>query len=1071
MMKSARFRRLVPALAVLSVMALFLPAAAMARPYPQSALQALSWRLVGPFRGGRSVAVAGVAGEPDTYYFGGADGGVWKTVNSGNSWRNVSDCCFKNGAIGAIAVAPSDPNVIYVGTGEPFPRGNMATGDGVWKSTDAGKTWTHVGLDDTRVIGGIVVDPRDPEHVYVAALGHVFGPNPERGVYESTDGGAHWKKILYVDEHTGAVNLVMDPKNPRVLYAAMWQVERRPWYFSSGGKGSGLYKSTDGGAHWENLSHNPGMPKGVQGKIDIAVAPSDPNRLYAMVEAKTGGLFRSDDAGATWHRVYHRSNLTQRAWYFSEIYVDPKNPDRVYAPQVAGLFVSNDGGRSFRPLHTPHGDNHTLWINPNDPETMIVSNDGGAAVSHDGGKSWSSENNQPTAQFYHVSLDDQFPFHIYGAQQDNSTVEITSRDTNNEGGYAIGDKDWHAVAGGESGFVVPEPGKPWITYGGGYDGALDRFNSRTGQHTFLDPWPDNGMGHAAKDLKYRFQWTYPIVVSKHDPSTLYVGSQYVMKSTDGGKTWETISPDLTRNDKQKQASSGGPITQDNTSVEYYDTVFALAESPLKAGLLWAGTDDGKVWITRDDGKHWHDVTPGGLPKWTTISIIDPSPLDPGTAFLAARRYRQDDYRPYVYKTTDYGAHWQKITDGLPKDQSSFVVRQDAQDPDLLFAGTLNGVYVSFNGGGEWQPLQLNLPHTAVRDMAIQPQYDALVLATHGRAFWVLDNLEPLREITPKALDADAFLFTPQTAYLTGGGSFPGANARGMGENPPSGVSVFYELKQAPKAGEKVTLTFTDAKGRTLAEFSNLKTPAGKPVGGSKDFYPPRHPHQQGVVPARQGMNRFVWNLRLPPAPAVPGSVVWFGSMAGPRVPPGTYTATLDVGGKQYTRTFTVAKDPRVDATQADLDAQFALLSQIHSKLVDLNRAILRIRALHKQIRDYQPRLAKGTPAAKKAADILSRLETIEKTLMQTQSHSSEDPLNYPVRLRSKLATLAFETGAALGRPTRAERQVWQELSAKIDGQLQDLAAVTGQDIPALNRLIGQSGLQPIAAPAAATASP
>ncbi|MGA7965128.1 MAG: glycosyl hydrolase [Gammaproteobacteria bacterium] len=1068
-MISVRTRRLATTLAALAVMALSLPAVAVAAQiYPDSALQALSWRLVGPFRGGRSVAVTGVVGEPDTYYFGGADGGVWKTVNSGNSWSNVSDCCFKDGAVGAIAVAPSDPNVIYVGTGEPFPRGNMATGDGVWKSTDAGKTWTHVGLDDTHVIGSIVVDPRDPSHVYVAALGHVFGPNTERGVYESTDGGAHWKKILYLDEHTGAVNLVMDPKNPRVLYAAMWQVKRRPWYFSSGGARDGLYKTTDGGAHWHDISHNPGMPKGVLGKIDIAVAASDPNRLYAMVEAKTGGLFRSDDAGASWQRVYHRSNLTQRAWYFSQVYVDPKNPDRVYAPQVAGLFVSNDGGRSFMPLRTPHGDNHTLWINPTDPDTMIVSNDGGAAVSHDGGQSWSSEDNQPTAQFYHVSLDDQFPFHIYGAQQDNSTVEIASRNTT---GYAIGDKDWRAVAGGESGFVVPVPGKPWITYGGGYDGALDRFNARTGQHTFLDPWPDNGMGHPAKDLKYRFQWTYPIIVSKHDPSTLYVGSQYVMKSSDGGKTWQAISPDLTRDDKQKQASSGGPITQDNTSVEYYDTVFALAESPLQAGLLWAGTDDGKVWVTRDDGKHWHDVTPGGLPKWATISIIDPSPLKPGTAFLAARRYRQDDYKPYIYKTTDYGAHWQKITDGLPSDQSSFVVRQDTQDANLLFAGTLNGVYVSFNGGGHWQPLQLNLPHTAVRDMAIQPQYNALVLATHGRAFWVLDNLEPLREMTRKALDADAFLFTPQTAYLTGGGSYPGANARGMGENPSSGVSVFYELKQAPKPGTKVTLTFSDAKGKTVAEFSNLKTPEGKPATNSTEFYPPKHPRQQGVVPTQSGMNRFVWNLRVPSATDVPDSVVWFGSMAGPRVPPGTYTATLNVSGKSYTRQFKVAKDPRVSATQADLDAQFALLSQIHSKLNAVDKAVLSIRKLRKQIQGYQPRLAIGSTAGKKAKSILAQLTAIEQALMQTKSHASEDPLNYPVRLRSKLATLAYETGASLAHPTQAEKQVWQKLSAQVDTQLEALRKVNGQDVPTLNQLIQQAKLPPVTVPPAATAMP
>lgn len=1059
-----RIHRLVFCAAALATAA-FCAQPARAQAYSAKSLQALSWRLVGPFRGGRAVAVAGVTGQPRTFYFGGVDGGVWKTTDGGADWRNVSDCCMDTGAIGALAVAPSDPNVIYAGTGEPFPRGNMATGDGVWKSTDAGKTWTHVGLDDTRVIASIVVDPRDPDHVYAAALGHVFGPNRERGVYESSDGGAHWKKVLYVDEHTGAVNLVMDPANPRVLYAAMWQMQRRPWYFSSGGPGSGLYKTIDGGAHWSEISHNPGMPKGTQGKISIAVAASDPNRLYAMVEAKHGGLFRSDDAGANWQRVYHRSNLTQRAWYFSEVYVDPKNPDRVYAPQVAGLFVSNDGGHSFKPLSTPHGDNHTLWINPDDPDTMIVSNDGGAAVSYNAGTSWSSEDNQPTAQFYHVSLDDQFPFHIYGAQQDNTTVEITSRNTR---GYAIGTKDWRSVAGGESGFVVPVPGKPWITYGGGYDGALNRLDTRTGQDEFLDPWPDNGMGHPAKDLKYRFQWTYPIVVSKHDPETIYAGSQYVMRSTDGGRTWKAISPDLTRDDAGRQASSGGPITQDNTSVEYYDTVFALAESPLKAGLLWAGTDDGKVWVTRDDGKHWHEVTPGGLPKWTTVSMIDASPLQPGTAFLAARRYRQDDYRPYVYKTTDYGAHWTKITSGLPQDQSSFVVRQDTQDADLLFAGTLDGVYVSFDGGGQWQPLRLGLPRTAVRDMAIQPRYDALVLATHGRAFWVLDNLEPLREMSRKAVDADAFLFTPQTAYLTGGGSYPGANARGEGENPPNGVSVFYELKDAPANGKAVTLTFSDSSGHTLASFSNLETPSGQPVLASNEFYPPKHRREADVVPTRAGMNRFVWDLRLPAAKQIPDSVVWFGSMRGPRVPPGTYTVTLDAGGKHYSRQFTVAKDPRAQASQADLDAQFALLTRIHSMLGQLDRTVLGLRALRKRIEAYQPRLAKGSDAAKQASGILGQLDDIETALMQTKSHASEDPLNYPVKLRSKLATLAFETGASLSRPTAAEEQVWQELSAKVERQFSAWKAVKTQAVPKLNGLIRSADLPPVTVPAAAT---
>ena len=1036
------------------------PQALARSPYPGSSIQALQWRLIGPFRGGRAVAVSGVIGHPQTFYFGGADGGVWKTTDTGKHWRNVSDCCLTTGAIGAIAVAPSDPNVIYVGTGEPFPRGDMATGDGIWKSTDAGHSWTHLGLAATRVISGIVVDPRNPDHVYVAALGHVFGPNPERGIYESHDGGKNWHKLLYLNEHVGAVDLVMDPDNPRILYAAMWRVSRKPWRFSSGGPGSGLYKSTDGGAHWVGLSHNPGMPKGAIGKIGIAVSAAAPNRLYAIIEAKAGGVFRSDNGGATWQRLFHQSELTQRAWYFSRLYADPKNPNRLYAPQVKGLFISNDGGKTFHPRSTPHGDNHVLWINSAHPRIMIVGNDGGAAISRDGGQSWSGENNQPTAQFYHVALDGQFPFHVYGAQQDDTTVDITSRNTR---GGGIGVHNWHSVAGGESGFVVPVPGKPWITYGGGYDGSLTRLNTRTGQREFLDPWPDNPMGHAAVDLRYRFQWTYPIVVSRFAPNTIYVGAQYVLESTDGGRQWKRISPDLTRNDKALQVSSGGPITQDNTSVEYYDTIFALAESPLRPNLLWAGTDDGRVWITTDNGKHWRNVTPSGLPAGATISSIEPSHFHAGTVFIASRRYRRDDYRPYLYKTGDYGKHWRRITRGLPDNESSFVVHQDTRDPNLLFAGTLNGVYVSFNGGKNWQSLQRNLPPVAVRDMAIQPQANALVVATHGRAFWVLDNLQPLRELSPQALRAPAFLFTPQTARLTGGYRNSKANAESEGENPPNGVTVFYELRHAPRSGEPVSLSFATAEGRILARFSNLKTPLGKPLTPPKDFYPPHHPHQSGIVKDRAGMNRFVWNLRLPPATPIPGSVLWMGSLTGPRVIPGTYQVTLTVGKTAYTRQFVVAKDPRSSATQADLEARFGLLSKIHSRLNAVDRAILTLRRLRKQILAYQPRLPTDTPAAGQAKSILDETNGIETMLMQTRSHAVEDPLNYPVRLRNKLAALAMVVGASLSRPTDAEYAVWKLLDKKTGNRLQALSKIITGRIAKLNALIKQSGLPPIAA--------
>ncbi|MDN5863906.1 MAG: glycosyl hydrolase [Gammaproteobacteria bacterium] len=1055
-----KFARLLPFVAV--AFALAASSACAASPVPASSYDALHWRNIGPFLGGRSLAVAGVPGKPLTFYAGFTGGGVWKTTNAGKSWINISGQMLETGSVGALAVAPSDPNVIYVGMGEPAIRGDMATGDGVYKSSDGGKTWTHAGLGKTHVIGDIVIDPRNAEHVYVAALGHVFGPNKERGVYETTDGGKHWEKILYVDEKTGAVDLAMVPANPRVLYAAMWQAFRRPWMLSSGGPGSGLYKSTDGGAHWTNISRHPGLPKGLLGKIGITVSPADPNRLYAIIEAEAGGVFRSDDAGATWKRVYGQSHLRQRAWYFSRMYADPQNVDTVYAPQVAGVFKSTDGGEQFTPLHLPHGDVHDLWINPKQPRIMIAGTDGGAAVTQDGGKSWSTLRNQPTGQFYHVALDDAFPFHVYGAQQDRGSIALANRSS----GFGITAADMHSVAGGESGYVVPVPGKPWITYGGGYGGLLERSNARTGQSMLVGAWPDNPMGHGAKDLKYRFQWTYPILISKFPPHAIYIGAQYVLRSTDRGKSWTRISPDLTRDIESKQVASGGPITKDNTSVEYYGTVFALVQSPLDKDVLWAGSDDGLVHVTTDGGKHWQDVTPGGLPKLSTISIIEPSHFDAGTAYLAARRYRMDDFEPYLYKTTDYGGSWTKITNGLPQDESSFVIRQDTEAKNLLFAGTLGGVYVSFDDGGQWQPLQLDLPHVPVRDMRIHPRASALVLATHGLGFQVLDNLEPLREMNAGIADAVQYLFTPEPAYLTTGFSFsrPGV---AVGENPPNGVVVFYELAKAPPEDEKVSLTFATAAGTTIASFSNQTDAQGKPLEKDQDFYPPREPKQKGVVPAEAGMNRFVWNLRVPDATAVPGAVLWFGSMRGPHVVPGSYRVTLAVGDAETTRAFTVRKTPVTAATQADLEAQFALAMKIHHKLDATDKAILKLRKARKAVKGYLDRLegkANAGTVEKAARPIVATLTEIEYALMQTKSHAPEDPLNYPIRLNNKLAALALVVQAGYTRPSRQAYAVFAELSAKVDAQLQKLHHVLDVELPNLNALIRQAGIAPIAVP-------
>lgn len=1045
------------------VLALGVSSAAAAATVPTLDYKALHWRNIGPFLGGRSIAVAGAADEPGTFYFGSTGGGVWKSTDFGLHWKPISDKYFKTGAVGALAVAPSDSNVIYAGMGESAIRGDMETGDGIYKSTDGGKTWSRAGLAQTGVISTIVIDPREPEHVWVAAMGHVFGRNPERGIFETRDGGEHWKKLLFVDDKTGAIDLAMDPHNPRVLYAAMWQAFRRPWMLSSGGPGSGLYKSTDGGAHWVNISTHPGLPTGILGKIGITVSGADSNRLYAIVEAKAGGVFRSDDAGKTWKRVFNNSELTQRAWYFSHIYADPRDMNTVYAPEVGGIFKSTDGGQSFTALHPPHGDVHVLWIDSRNPNVMVTGNDGGASVSENGGKSWSPEDNQPTAQFYHVAIDDQFPFHVYAAQQDRGTIEIPSRSS----GRGITGENLRTLAGGESGFVVPVPGEPWITYAGGYDGALSRFNRRTGQRRQVDVWPDNPMGHAAAKLKYRFQWTYPIVISQYAPHAIYVGSQYVLRSTDGGMSWTRISPDLTRDLKAKEASSGGPLTQDNTSVEYYGTVFALAESPVKQGVLWAGSDDGLVHVSRDDGKTWTNVTPPDLPDLATISIIDPSHFDAGTAFLAARRYRQDDYKPYLYVTHDYGAHWREITDGLPDNESSFVIRQDTQDPNLLFAGTLRGAYVSFDRGDHWQPLQLNLPHVPVRDMVIAPQESALVLATHGRSFWVLDDLQPLREMSAKVAEANHYLFTPQAAYLTYGMRDKDSIAHGAGENPPNGVVVYYTLKNKPAPGEKISLTFGTPDGQTIAGFSNLTDAQGKPLKENKDFYAPKKPKQSYVVRTEAGMNRFVWQMRYPDATKVPGAIIWDGSMRGPRIVPGTYRVTLAVGKDRETREFTVKKDPRVSASQADLVAQLDLLNRIHSKLDATDRAILKLRKVRDEIKTYLARLGKGQNDAaieKTGKAMTADLDSIEAALMQTKSHNDEDPLNYPVRLNNKLAALASEVGDSFARPTQQDYAVYAELSSAVDVQLKRLDGVLTQQLPQLNQMIESGQIAPIAAP-------
>ncbi|MBX5446764.1 glycosyl hydrolase [Sphaerobacter sp.] len=1053
-------------------------------------LKAVSWRLIGPFRGGRVVAVAGDPVDPRVFYFGACAGGVWKTVDGGLTWENVSDGFFTSAAIGAIAVSESDPNVIYVGTGETTIRGNVVEGDGVYKSTDGGRTWQHLGLADTRAIGRIRIHPQNPDIVYVAALGHVFGPNEERGVFRSTDGGKTWEKVLFRSERAGAVDLSMDPSNPRILYASIWEAYRTPYSLVSGGPECGLFRSTDGGDTWEEITRNEGLPKGTIGKIGVSASGAKPGRVWALVEAEDGALFRSDDYGQTWQRLSESPSLRQRPWYYMHVFADPVDPETVYVLNL-DMLRSTDGGQTFHGIPTPHGDNHDLWIDPKNPQRMINGNDGGACVSYNGGVSWSSIYNQPTAQFYHVTTDTREPYRVYGAQQDNTTISGPSRSDSG----AITNGEWYPVGGGESGYIAVRPDDPNIVYAGSYGGHLTRYDHRTGQKRNIMVWPENHMGWAAKDLKYRFQWTFPIVISPHNPNVLYVCSNHVHRSTDEGSSWETISPDLTRNDTSKMGPSGGPITRDNTSVEYYGTVFAFAESPVQPGLLWAGSDDGLIHISRDGGQTWQNVTPPDLPEWALISIIEPSPHDPAVAYVAATRYKLDDRTPYLYKTQDYGQTWTRITDGIPEDDFTRVIREDPERPGLLYCGTESGLYVSFDDGGYWQSLRgdgtpgngKSLPVVPIHDLAVKGS--DLIAATHGRSFWVLDDLTPLRQMRAEIAEQEAHLFAPRPAIRYRGGLrnflHPGVTGReylstgpeqviqrregkreeflNAGANPPSGVVVTYWLKEKPEG--EVTLTFLDADGNEIRTFTSEET-GSEPKGDESEAKEHKPKKKEPRVPKEAGTNRFIWDLRYPDAHDTdPPAVLWAGTLRGPLAVPGQYQVRLTVNGQSYTQPFEVKVDPRVTVSQEDLQAQFDLLLKIRDKLSETHDAIMQIRNLRSQAREWQQRAqgsAEGEVIASAAESLIKALTEIEEELIQVKAKEIEDPLNFPVKLNNKLAALAAIVDSADAAPTRQSVETYEELTAAIDRQLERLAEIVERDVTALNAQIREAALPALA---------
>ncbi len=1032
-----------------------------------SLFNGLHWRNIGPFRGGRALAVAGHVSQPLTYYFGTTGGGVWKTTDGGANWNAISDSTFKSSSVGAMAVAPSDPNTIYVGMGESDIRSNIANGDGIYKSTDAGKTWKHIGLKAADAVSTIDVHPTNADIAYVAALGNPFAPNKERGVFRTVDGGKTWKQILAKNDSTGSAVVKLDPTNPSIVYASMWQAYRNSYTMSSGGKGCGLYKSTDGGDTWTNLSDKPGMPKGMLGKIGITVSPVNPNRLYAMIENAKGGLYRSDDAGDSWQLINDDKNLWQRPWYYMMLAADPQDENGLIVLNVNAL-KSYDGGKTFKNVPVHHGDTHDIWWNPKNPMNFIIGDDGGAEVTFNGGATF-SDIDIPTSQFYHVNVDNDFPYNLYGAQQDNSSVRIASRTT----GYSIGPGAWYSVAGGESGYITPDPTNPLVTFGGSYDGLITRHDQETGQNQVINVYPEYFMGSPSSARKYRFQWTYPIVFSPHDPKTLFITSQYLHRSTDYGHSWDDISPDLTRNDPKTKGDTGGPITKDNTGAETFPTIFTFAESPIEKNVFWAGSDDGLMHISRDAGATWQNITPptAMLPELAIMSMVHPSEHTAGKAYLAAKRYMSGDRKPYLFKTTDYGKTWTSITAGVPADEPCHVLREDPNKPGLLFAGTERGVYVSFTDGDSWKKLNLDLPVTPVRDLQIHKREKDVVIATHGRSFWILDDITPLHELADleqSGKSASAMhLYKPRHAYrMDGGAGNPrrGGVVSDEGENAQNGVITRYYLKNKPT--KKLRLVYMTPGGDTIISFSNQKDRKGQPLKIAKEFYQDEAAARPGSAPARAGMNVFVWDMRYPDATAVEGTnVMWTGPGTGAKVVPGLYKVRLLLGDSLVSeQPIEIRKDPRLATTSAEFLAQFELMQKINTKLSETHKAINQIRQIRTQIDGYTKSVKepKAAEKLKKAAKpMVDALDKLESTLMQPKSKAPQDALAYPIQLNDKLSGVASVVSSADTKPTKASFTAYDDLAKQIDSALGTLKEIVGTQVPAFNRMVTEQQIPAI----------
>ena len=1017
-------------------------------------LNTLHWRSIGPFRGGRVVAVAGHPTDQEVFYFGACAGGVWKTEDRGLYWDNISDGYFTTASVGAIAVSESDPNVLYVGTGEACIRGNVSHGDGVYRSTDGGRTWRNIGLTDTRHISRIRVHPTNPDIAYVAGLGHAFGPNEERGIFRTLNGGQTWDRVLYKSDKAGAADLSMDPNNPRILYATIWETLRQPWDFSSGGLDSGIFRSTDGGDHWTDISDRPGLPDGLKGRMGVAVSPAKSGRVWAIVESSNSGLFRSDDGGDSWKLLSNDANLRQRPWYYSHVVAHPSDENIVWVLNLKA-WKSTDGGLNFIQINTPHTDNHDLWIDPYNPYRMIEGNDGGACVSFNGGESWSSVYNQPTAQFYHVAVDDQFPFRAYATQQDNSAISVPNRSIKG----AIQWEECQRVGNSESGHIAVKNGNPNIVYSGkpphGGDYLL-RYDLGEDQVRVISPWPEFNWGTGVKDHKYRFQWTFPIVSSCHDPSLLYVAANVVLKSENEGSSWTEISPDLTRQDITKMDMPGGPITGDHTGPEHYGTIFSFAESPIDPGIFWAGSDDGLVHVSVNGAETWVNVTPVDLPEWTTISTIEPSHHDPATAYMAATRYKLDDNSPFLYKTNDFGKSWTSITNGIRPEDFTRVIREDLVSSGLLYVGTETGVYFSFDDGETWQSLQINLPVVPVHDIGVK--HNEIVAATHGRSFWVLDDLAYLRQSIKTTGDihlykpADAFRIPPVTGLVL---TLPGKNYGlgaatqatyiaenafngspkqrflNAGTNPPDGVVIRYLLPE--KFDSEVILELLDSEDSVLRRFSS-KAPSDPTTGA------PLEP----MLSTNTGINIFEWDLRHAGAIDVPGAGAADKALSGPIATPGIYKVRLTVDETEHLETFELFQDPNSSASIDDLVEQRDLLIRLRNERTGLSSAVHQVRDIRDQVEQCNNRalLASNLNSVSRLSDdLITKLTAIEEDIVQVRVDGRMDGIAYPAKLVEKIAELTVVVASGDHPPTVQDYDLFEDLCSRIQivlGRLQKI---------------------------------